>query len=604
MNNEMISQLQFDQIKKEVQARAIGNYSKKRISKMTASSNLQTVLDRQEETREARLILESSQHVPFMGLPRIDALTEQVKKGLVLSPADLIEYADFLRSSRMITKFFDKNQYQAPLLFAYSKHLPDLINVEELIDQKIKNNKVSDDASRNLRKVRKQLQIIEKEIQSKLLKFLRHPKNKEMIQEAIIVQKGECYTIPIKASYKNKVDGTIIDESNKGTTVFIEPTVVSKLNEHYQLLKAEEISEEYQVLAALTGAIAENEEAIDLLIETMTVLDIIFARAKFSREINGITPKINKSEHIVIKQGRHPFLPDRAVPLDVEIGKKGSELAVFDEVFVDVGDHQNLENALSTFSGHMQNIAAILKKIKRNTLVLLDEIGSGTEPNEGAALAIAIMESMYEQGALIIATTHYGEIKKFARDHEDFVPAAMAFDREALRPKYQLRVGETGESQALWIAHKMAMSMKLIQQAERYLEEKAYRTQKKEFPPKTAGINRKDNKKERQLFAKGDRIFVNEYQKEALVYEDIGEDTIAVYLEKEMIRVPRQCVRLVRSAENLYPAGYDLDSLFIDFKTRKQQRDLERGSKKAHKALVKEMRKRQEERRAKDENNK
>lgn len=128
-----------------------------------------------------------------------------------------------------------------------------------------------------------------------------------MIQEAMIVQKGEYYTIPIKASYKNKIDGTIIDESNKRTTVFIEPTVISKLNEHYQLLKAEEISEEYQVLAALTGAIAENEEVIDLLIETITVLDIIFARAKFSREINGSTPRINKSEHIIIKQGRHPF---------------------------------------------------------------------------------------------------------------------------------------------------------------------------------------------------------------------------------------------------------------------------------------------------------
>ncbi|MCZ1524774.1 endonuclease MutS2, partial [Enterococcus faecium] len=600
MNNEMISQLQFDRIKKEIQAKAIGNYSKKRISDMTVSTNLQTVLDRQEETREARLILESSQHVPFMGLPRIDALTEQVKKGLILQPTDLIEYADFLRSSRMITKFFDKNQYQTPLLFAYSKHLPDLINVEELIDQKIKNNKVSDDASRNLRKVRKQLQLIEKEIQSKLLKFLRHPKNKEMIQEAMIVQKGEYYTIPIKASYKNKIDGTIIDESNKRTTVFIEPTVISKLNERYQLLKAEEISEEYQVLAALTGAIAENEEVIDLLIETITVLDIIFARAKVSREINGITPRINKSEHIIIKKGRHPFLPEHAVPLDVEIGKdyrgliitganaggktvvlktvglltlmamfgmqvpakEGTELAVFDEIFVDVGDHQNLENALSTFSGHMQKIAAILKKIKRNTLVLLDEIGSGTEPNEGAALAIAIMESIYEQGALIIATTHYGEIKKFAGDHEDFVPAAMAFDREALRPKYQLRVGETGESQALWIAHKMDMSMKLIHQAERYLAEKAYRTQKKEFLPKTAVTNRKDNKKERQLFAKGDRIFVNEYQKEALVYEDIGEDTIDVYLGKKIIHVPRQRVRLVRSAEDLYPTGYDLDSLF------------------------------------------
>ena len=156
----------------------------------------------------------------------------------------------------------------------------------------------------------------------------------------------------------------------------------------------------------------------------------------------------------------------------------------------------------------------------------------------------------------------------------------------------------------MWIAHKMDMSMKLIHQAERYLAEKAYRTQKKEFLPKTAVTNRKENKKERQLFAKGDRIFVNEYQKEALVYEDIGEDTIDVYLDKKIIHVPRQRVRLVRSAEDLYPTGYDLDSLFIDYKTRKRQRDLERGSKKANKVLVKEMRKRQEERRVNDENSK
>ncbi|OTN86912.1 DNA mismatch repair protein MutS2 [Enterococcus faecium] len=311
MDNEMISQLQFDQIKKEIQARAIGNYSKKRISDMTVSTNLQTVLDRQEETREARLILESSQHVPFMGLPRIDALTEQVKKGLILQPTDLIEYADFLRSSRMITKFFDKNQYQTPLLFAYSKHLPDLINVEELIDQKIKNNKVSDDASRNLRKVRKQLQLIEKEIQSKLLKFLRHPKNKEIIQEAMIVQKGEYYTIPIKASYKNKIDGTIIDESNKRTTVFIEPTVISKLNERYQLLKAEEISEEYQVLAALTGAIAENEEVIDLLIETITVLDIMLGQKLAEKSMESHLESINQNISLSSKADIHFYLSMR-----------------------------------------------------------------------------------------------------------------------------------------------------------------------------------------------------------------------------------------------------------------------------------------------------
>ena len=317
---QTIDKLQFNQIKEEVKKRAIGQYSKKRIEEMTPQTNLQTVKNRQEETKEARQILESQQHVPFMGLTRIDALTSQVKKGFLLTPTELIEYADFLRSSRMIRRFFEKNQYQTPLLHVYSKNMPDLSMVEELIYQQIKNQKVSDEASRNLRKVRKQLQLTEKEIQDRLLKFLRHPHNKEMIQEAMIVQKGDHYTIPIKASYKNKVPGTIIEQSNKGTTVFIEPTAVEKASMNYQLLKAEEIAEEYQVLAYLTGALAEQEQAIDLIIETITRLDIIFARGKYSREIHGVTPRINQSEYIKIKQGRHPLIQGKAVPLDFELG--------------------------------------------------------------------------------------------------------------------------------------------------------------------------------------------------------------------------------------------------------------------------------------------
>ena len=186
----------------------------------------------------------------------------------------------------MIRRFFEKNQYQTPLLHVYSKNMPDLSMVEELIYQQIKNQKVSDEASRNLRKVLKQSQqLTEKEIQDRLLKFLRHPHNKEMIQEAMIVQKGDHYTIPIKASYKNKVPGTIIEQSNKGTTVFIEPTAVEKASMNYQLLKAEEIAEEYQVLAYLTGALAEQEASnrFDYL-ETITRLDIIFARGKYSQK--------------------------------------------------------------------------------------------------------------------------------------------------------------------------------------------------------------------------------------------------------------------------------------------------------------------------------
>ncbi|AZP92009.1 endonuclease MutS2 [Enterococcus mundtii] len=626
--NHTIKQLQFEQIRKEVVARAIGDHTKERLAEMSIPTNLQTVETRQTETKEARTILESSQHVPFMGLTRIVALTDQVKKGLILSPAELIEYADFLRSSRMITRFFEKNQYQTPLLYAYSKNLPDLQSIEDLVYEQIKNQQVADEASRNLRKVRKQIQTVEKEIQDRLLKFLRHPGNKEMIQEAMIVQKGEHATIPIKASYKNKVAGTIIEQSNKGTTVFIEPTVVAKASVQHQLLKAEEIAEEYQILASLTGALAENEQAIDQIIETVTVFDIIFARGKYSREINGITPIINKSERIHLKQARHPLLSEKAVPLDFDLGaeyrglvitganaggktvvlktvglltlmamfglqvpaKDGTELAVFDEVFVDVGDQQDLANALSTFSGHMQNIAQILNKVGRNTLVLLDEIGSGTEPTEGAALAIAIMSAIYEKGALMVATTHYGEIKEFAERHEDFVPAAMAFDREALQPKYQLQVGKTGESQALWIAKKMQMSEDLIQQAQQYLSTKDYSREKRLFKQQVKKQEVKNE--EKVLFSKGDRVYATQYKKEALVFEDTGEETIVIFVDNHKETVLRQRLLLKMRAEELYPVGYEIDHLFTDFKTRKWERDIERGSKKAHKKLLKETRQR------------
>ncbi len=629
MNNETINHLQFDRIIEEIQTRAIGDYSKKRIAAIQPQSNLATVRAWQKETQEARLIIDSSQHVPFMGLSQIDHLISQVKKGMLLAPPELVEAADFLRSSRMITKFFEKNQYQTPLLYNYAKALPQLLEVEEEIYQKIHNHKVSDDASRNLRRVRKQINETESEIQDKLLKFLRHPNNKTMLQESLIIKKGEHYTVPIKASYKNKIAGTIVEQSGNGQTAFIEPNTISKLNERHAMLKAEEIAEEYQVLAELTGLLAENETVIDFALETITAFDIIFARGKYSRDLNGITPDVNKSEVIQIKKGRHPFLSKDAVPLDFNLGEEyrglvitganaggktvvlktvglltlmtmvglqipaqaGTKIAVLDNLFVDIGDQQNMENALSTFSGHMHNIAQILNKVKRNTLILLDEIGSGTEPNEGAALAVAIMESMYEKGGLVVATTHYGEIKRFAEIHEDFVPAAMAFDRETLTPKYKLQVGEIGDSQALWIAKKMHMSKELIQQAQKYIDQKDYRTSKQTFA-KTEEPSLFRKEKEITLFQKGDRVQLTETEAPGLVYHDEGESQIEVLINDEISEVPRQRVKLLMSAQELYPADYDLDSLFIDYHTRKKNRDLDRGSKQAQKQLDKEMRER------------
>ncbi|MFD1466128.1 endonuclease MutS2 [Lapidilactobacillus mulanensis] len=622
MNQATFEKLQFDRVKAEVQAQALGNYSKARIATLQPQSDLKTVQAWQQETQEARWILDNGQHVPFMGLTRIDELSAQVKKGLVLTPAELVTYADFIRSSRMIATFFEKNQTQTPLLWQYSQNLPDLQEIENAIYNKIKNSQLIDAASRELRKIRKRQHELEKNIQDKLTKFMHQSGHREMIQEPIVVQKDGHYTIPIKANYKNKLVGQVIDQSNHGGTVFMEPGAVAKLNEQLILTQAEATAEEYQILAELTGEIAAEQAQIDYMIESITALDIIFARAKYSRELNGITPEINQSEIIRIKQGRHPFLPADAVPLDFALGAdyrglvitgpnaggktvvlktvglltlmtmfglqipaaEGTNMAIFDRLFVDIGDAQDLDNALSTFSGHMQNVAEILNQTKRNTLILLDEIGSGTEPNEGAALAIAIMESMYEKGALIVTTTHYGEIKRFAELHADFIPAAMEFDSATLTPKYLLHLGKVGDSQALWIAKKMKMDTTLIHRAQHYIAKKNYQTEKKQF---SKNYVQKQTVEQNRL-AQGDRVLMTSTQQTALVYRDEGKDELAVYVDDEVVPILRKRLKLLTPATELYPADYDLDSLLTDYRTRKLRHDLDRGSKKAQKELDRE----------------
>lgn len=627
MNKTTLEKLEFNRIKNEVKTRAIGDYTKQQIENLEPQNRLATVKAWQQETQEARLLLDSGQHVPFMGLVRIKHLLNQTEKGLILTAAEILEVADFLRSSRMLIKFFEKNQYQTPLLYRYSQNLDSFLSLEDAIYQKIKNNTISDEASRVLQRARRQFLETEKEIQDKLTKFIRQPKHREWLQEILVIKKEERFTVPIKASFKNKVAGTIVTESNNGQTAFIEPTTVSKLNERKVLLEAEIVAEEYQILAELTGAVAEAQAGIQETLEVITAFDFIFARGKYSREIKGITPRINKNEVIEIIQGRHPFLR-AGVPLDFTLGKayrglvitganaggktvvlktvglltlmamfglqipaqEKSQIAVLDHLFVDIGDQQNIDNALSTFSGHMKNVAEILKGASRNTLVLLDEIGSGTEPNEGAALAIAIMENLYQQGSLLVATTHYGEIKRFAEVHQDFIPAAMAFDKATLTPLYRLQVGKIGDSQALWIAKKMAMSETLLKQAAHYMENKGYNTTKMVFPQQEAISIIKEKVKD--TFAKGDRVLLTESQAQALVYQDEGGDQVQIYHEEKMQMIPRRRLQLLTPASQLYPIGYDLDTLFEDFKTLKARRDITRGSKKAQKKLDREMQER------------
>lgn len=617
--------LQFPAIINEVKKRAIGEYTKEKISNFRFSSDLSQVSQWQEETKEARLILESQQHVPFMGLKEIKKYQEYVEKGLSLQPSELIDVADFLRSSRTIKQFFAKNQFQTPILAEYTQLLSDFSELEETIYQKIQNNQVATDASRLLRKTRKKMTDIEKEIQDKLNRFIRSDKNNSYLQEKMIIKKGDHYTVPIKVAYKNRLKGTIVETSNKGQTIFFEPESVTKLMAAYEMEKATETAEIYQILAELSGGISEKMPEIKETIEVITALDFIFARGKYSRELKGVTPLMNREEIIELNQARHPFLTGEVVPLDFSLGenyrglvitganaggktvvlktvgllvlmgmfglqlptKKPAKIPVLDHLLVDIGDQQDLANALSTFSGHLKNISHMLEKVSRHTLVLLDEIGSGTEPNEGASLAVAILEEMYEKGALVLATTHYGEIKEFAIEHEDFLPAAMAFDQENLQPKFQLLLGQVGNSQALWIAKKMNIQNNILQKAASYMKKAPYETKKKEFKTNQEKIAEKI-----QEFSVGDRVLLKETKEVGLIYEDLGKDEVLVFLNDELRTVLRKRVSLLMSASELYPADYEVNQLFVDYQTRKKERDLLRGSKKARKQLEKEAKER------------
>ncbi|MGM0217826.1 DNA mismatch repair protein MutS2 [Enterococcus sp. AZ126] len=616
MNQETYNKTQFNTIKEKLMTYAISYYGKERIKALQPSSQLEVVKKRLQETSEAKALLQANLHVPFMGLNAIEHLTKQVEKGFILEPNELVSYADFLRSSRLIQSFMQKNQFIAPLLARYSDSLQIFSTIEDEIYHVIRNNQVENDASRELRKIRRAIQECEKEIELKLNAFLRNGQNKPKIQEAMVVKKNDRYTIPIKAAYKNQIAGMIIDTSSKGTTVFVEPTTVTKLNDKLYQLRMEEATEVYQILATLTGLISEQMTSIHSNVEVIAQYDMIVAKAKFSREINGIEPGINQEGIVEFVNVKHTLLGESAIPLNLSLGKdyrgltitgpnaggktvvlktvalislqtmigvqiiadQGTNIAIFDQIFVDIGDQQSIENALSTFSGHMHNISEILAKTKQNSLILLDEIGSGTEPNEGAALAIAIMEAFYKKGSIIMTTTHYGEIKRFSEEHEDFLTAAMAFDTVNLSPKYQLILGETGESNAFWIANKMNLDQHVVKQAQNYLHERNYSTKKE------TSLHKVKKQKEQIIFPnyeKGDRVFWTEKKKTGLIYETMEmTDDVVIYVEKEKITVHKRQIKLERSATELYPPNYDLNSLFEDYHDRKRNRDLERGSKK------------------------
>ncbi|AVR33218.1 MULTISPECIES: endonuclease MutS2 [Bacillus cereus group] len=630
MNTMTFEKLQYNELKDIVKSYCVSGLGKELLNKLEPSTSIKVVRNRLNETTEARAILDAEGHVPFFGISNIASTIQKLEKGMILDPEELVSVSDFLRGCRKIKKFMLDKEFFAPVLASYANSMTEYKSIEEEINFSIKGNSIDVAASKELKRIRNNIDSVDGKIKERLTKFLNSSANKKFIQEFFISKKDDRYTIPIKSSYKNQVAGSIIEASAKGSTVFIEPHTVTKLNAELAGLKAEEALEEYQILATLSGMVLENIYSIKINMELISQYDMVFAKAKFSKSIDGIEPKLNDHGYIHLVNCKHPLLTGQVVPLHFKIGQeyrsliitgpnaggktivlktiglltlatmsglhiagdKGTEIAIFENVFVDIGDNQSIENALSTFSSHMKNLSEIMRMSNNNTLLLFDEIGSGTEPNEGAALAISILEELYFAGCITVASTHYGEIKRFSEMHDDFMNAAMQFNSETLEPLYKLVIGKSGESNALWIANKMSVKEHVLKRAKEYMGNKEYALEKvnesKIRKPKFVQEKRESHYE----YKIGDRVNLLDHDDFGIIYKEKDNFyNVVVYYNGEFVEVNVKRITLEVAAKELYPEGYDLNTLFVDYKERKMQHDIERGSKKALRKIQKEIRK-------------
>ncbi|KQB79061.1 endonuclease MutS2 [Clostridium butyricum] len=625
MNNMTFEKLHYDKLKEIVKSYCMSGLGKKLIDKLYPSSNIKNVNRMLDETSEGRRLLDAGYHIPLEGIFDICPLLDKIDKGGVLEPSELTSICDFLRGCRKIKSFIKDKEGYAETLSSYGENITELKYIEEEIENAIRGSIVDSNATKDLKKIRRQISICEEKIKEKLEKFIKNTSNREYLQEFFVSQRNGRYTVPIKAAYKNHVQGSIVEVSSKGSTVFIEPNIISKYTVELVALTADESVEEYKILSTISEMIYDRIQSLKVNIDVISEYDMILAKAKYSREINGIKPRLNDCGYINIIQGRYNLI-ENCIPLDFQIGdsyrsliitgpnaggktvvlktvglmtlavmsgfhvscREGSEMSVFDKVFVDIGDNQSVENSLSTFSSHVKNLAEILKDSRKNTLLLFDEIGSGTEPNEGAALAIAILEEFYHKGCITVASTHYGEIKNFSENHPHFENAAMEFKKDTLEPLYRLHIGKSGDSNALYISEKMGIPESILKKSRMYMGNKNYNYEEL----KDSKIKRNSEEKSFNAevsFEKGDKVTILDINKSGIVYKEINQfNNVIVFVDGDFKEINYKRLKIEFKSIELYPEGYDLNQLFVSYKERKLEHDIERGSKKALKKIKKE----------------
>ncbi len=511
MNKHLFSVLEYSKIIKILKKEIYTYPGIIFLKELEPSNDISLIQEWQKETTEMRNILDIEGRPPFMNLGNIeDDIKHSKIHGSILTAEILLGVSRVLECFYLVKGFLEKlpgEQY--PLIKAKISNIKNFRMVEKEIKRCIDEDaEIFDDASPELKKVKQRIRNIEKKIRDKLEQILRDPKNRTFIQDDIVTIRQNRFVVPIKQQEKGKFPGIIHDKSESGVTVFVEPLPIVEYNNELRELYQEEKKEQYRILQKLTTLVGQNSEDILSSYQELGNLDLIMAKAKVSLKMKAIEPKINNQGTVYLQKARHPLLKDSVVPINIELGKdfdvlvitgpntggktvslktvgllhlmalsgmhipagKDSEIAVFDKIFADIGDEQSIEQSLSTFSSHMKQIIQILNSTDENTLVLLDELGAGTDPSEGSALSMAILDFLRSKGGKVLSTTHHDSLKAYAYLVDRVVNARVEFDENTLQPTYEITVGLPGKSCAFTIARKLGLQNEVIKTAQNYLE--------------------------------------------------------------------------------------------------------------------------------------
>ncbi|MFD1362200.1 endonuclease MutS2 [Lentibacillus salinarum] len=503
MNEPIHQTLEFDKVIEQLNNQAATSIGKELTGKLKPSTDITDVREMQAETDEASQILRLNMAVPLGGIADIRPSIKRSVIGGVLAAEECLDVSTTLYAARQVKQFLEKMEEDLPILKELAGRIVTLRELETAINSCIDDRgNMMDSASVKLRSIRSSIRTYESNVRDKLDSYTKS--QSKMLSDAIITIRNDRYVLPVKQAYRGAIGGIVHDQSASGATLFMEPKAIIDMNNQLQEAKVKEKQEIDRILHELSAHIADQEA---ILYENVTVLaqiDFIVARAKLGRLMKAAMPAMNDNGLIDIKQARHPLIPDdEVVPNDVVLGKDytsivitgpntggktvtlkmiglftlmaqsglqipaadGCQMAIFDDVFTDIGDEQSIEQSLSTFSSHMTNIVSILRQINHKSLVLFDELGAGTDPQEGAALAMAILDDVVSQGARVVATTHYPELKAYGYNRDNVVNASVEFDVETLQPTYRLLIGVPGRSNAFDITKRLGMSQSVIDQA-------------------------------------------------------------------------------------------------------------------------------------------